>query len=142
MRTPCQHVPVNPASMGRSATTGDQPQRSAASVWQVRAATCLAIGRNLLRSFPFLGLVHRVFILHVLRSCASSLCTPFSFMLSSLHLCFGLHIFRCPPTASSIFSLLLLLQSFSPHGLTQTFQHFRKYRQKIFLLFAKTAEDF
>ena len=45
--------------------------------------------------------------------------TPFffmSFLLTSLHLSFGLPIFRCPPT--SIFSLLHLRQSFSTHGLT------------------------
>ena len=46
----------------------------------------------LLRSFPYLGSAHRVFDLHVLRSCASSICTCFSFMaflITSLHLSFG-----------------------------------------------------
>ena len=38
------------------------------------------------------------------------------FLISSLHLSFGLPIFRCPPTY--MLSLLHLLQSFSPHGLT------------------------
>ena len=50
-----------------------------------------------------------VFNLHVLRSCASSLCTPFSFMsflVTAYHLSFGLPIFRCPP--ASMFSLLHL----------------------------------
>ena len=56
-------------------------------------------GRNIKFSFHF--------ILHVLRSCAFSLSTPFSFTyfrITSLHFSFGLPIFRCPPT--SIFSLL------------------------------------
>ena len=38
------------------------------------------------------------------------------FLITSLHLSFGLPICQGPPT--SIFSLLHLLQSFSPHGLT------------------------
>ena len=33
----------------------------------------------LLQPFPYLGLAHQVFTLYVLRSCAFSLCTPFSF---------------------------------------------------------------
>ena len=73
----------------------------------------------LLRPFLYLGSTHRVFNLHVLRSCVSSIFTPFSFMsflVTSLHLSFGLPIFRCSPT--SMFSLLYLLQSFSSHGLT------------------------
>ena len=73
----------------------------------------------LLRPFPNLGSAQRVFNLHVLRSCASSIVNPFSFMsflITSLHISFGRPIFRCPP--SSMFSLLCLLQSFSPHGLT------------------------
>ena len=37
------------------------------------------------------------------------------FLITSVHLSFGLAIFRCPST--SIFPLLHLLQSFSPHGL-------------------------
>ena len=73
----------------------------------------------LFRPFRYFEGAHQVFNLHVLRTCASSLYTPFSFMsflLASLHLSFGLPIFRCPPT--SMFSLLHLLQSFSPHDLT------------------------
>ena len=38
------------------------------------------------------------------------------FLITSLHLSFWLLLFRCPST--SMFSLLHLLQSFSPHGLT------------------------
>ena len=39
------------------------------------------------------------------------------FIITSLHLSFGLPIFRCPPT--SIFHALIhILLSFSPHGLT------------------------
>ena len=56
----------------------------------------------LLRAFPYLGSSHRVFNLHILRSCASSIFTPFSFMsfhITSLHLSFCLHIFRCAPTS-------------------------------------------
>ena len=59
-------------------------------------------------SFFLFGSAHRVFILHVLRFCASSLCTPFSFMsfrITSLQLSFGLPIFRCPLT--SIFHVLI-----------------------------------
>ena len=41
------------------------------------------------------------------------------FLITSLHLSFGLPIFRCPPT--SMFALLHLLQSFSSHGLTISF---------------------
>ena len=66
----------------------------------------------LLRPFSYLGSVHHVFILHVLRSCASSIFTPFSFMsfpIRSLHLSFGLPIFRCPPT--SIFHVLITTSS-------------------------------
>ena len=69
--------------------------------------------------FPYLWSAHQVFNLHVLRSCASSIFTPFSFMsflVTSLHLSFGLPIFRCPPTY--MFSLLHLLLSFSPHART------------------------
>ena len=69
----------------------------------------------LLRPFPYLGSAHRVFNLYVFRSCAFSICTCFSFfsfLVTSLHLCFGLPIFRCPPT--NMFSLLHLLQSLSP----------------------------
>ena len=70
-------------------------------------------------SSAHLGSAHQVCNLYVLRSCASSIFTCFSFMsfrITSLHLSFGLPLFRCPPT--SIFSLLHLLQSFSPHDLT------------------------
>ena len=52
------------------------------------------------------------------RSCSSSLRTPFSFiffLIISLHLSFGLPVFRCPPTS---ISLLHIRISFSPHGLT------------------------
>ena len=73
----------------------------------------------LLQPFPYLGSAHRVFNLHVLRSCASSIFTCISFMsfvITSLHPSFGLPIVRCPPT--SILSLLHLLQSFSPHVVT------------------------
>ena len=47
-------------------------------------------------------LAYRVFNLHVLRFCASSIFTCFSFMSflkTSLHLRVGLPMFRCPPTA-------------------------------------------
>ena len=61
-----------------------------------------------LRPFPYLGSAHRVFNLHVLWSCGSSIFTWFSFMsflITSLHLSsFGLPILRCPPT--SMFSFL------------------------------------
>ena len=72
----------------------------------------------LLQAFPYLGSSHRVFNLHVLRSYASSIFTPstfVSFLITSLHLSFCLHIFRCEPT--SIIHVLHQ-QSFSPHGLT------------------------
>ena len=68
--------------------------------------------------FPYLGSVHRLFNLHVLRSCASSIFTPLSFiyfLITSLHLSFRLHIVRCSPT--SIFSLIYILRYFSPHGI-------------------------
>ena len=68
--------------------------------------------RLLLRSFPYLGSWHQVFNLLVLRSCASSIFTCFSFMsflITSLHLGFGLPIFRCPPT--SIFDVLITKSS-------------------------------
>ena len=102
---------------------------------------------DLLRSFPYFGSAHRVLILSVLRSRSSSRCTLVSFiyfLLPSLHLsislpiyrcphtsisvsvflslgvhplpCSHYYIFRCPPT--SMFSLLHILQSFSPHDLT------------------------
>ena len=60
-----------------------------------------------LRPFPYLGSAHRVFNLHFLWSCGSSIFTWFSFMsflITSLHLSFGLPILRCPPT--SMFSFL------------------------------------
>ena len=71
-----------------------------------------------LRSFPYLGSAHRVFNLHVIRSCAPSIFTPFFVVyfligLTSLRLSFGVH-----PFPSSLFKLLHLLQLFSPHGLT------------------------
>ena len=61
----------------------------------------------LLQHFPYLGSPHLVFNIHVLRFCASSVFTCFSFMSflrTSLHLSFGLLIFHCPPT--SIFHVL------------------------------------
>ena len=51
--------------------------------------------------FIYLGSAHRVFNLHVLRSCASSIFTYFSFMsfcITLLHLTSGIPIFQCPPT--------------------------------------------
>ena len=59
--------------------------------------------------FLFLHLrsAHKVFILHVLPSCASSLCTPFSFM--SLHLSFCLPMSRCP--LISIFYVVITTSS-------------------------------
>ena len=57
---------------------------------------------NTLGPFPYLGSGHRVFILLVLRSCASSLCTAFSFMpfcitstSVSVVLSFGVHPLPC-----------------------------------------------
>ena len=67
----------------------------------------------LLRPSPYMWLAHQVFTLHVLRSCASSIFTCFSFMsFLKKSLSSGLPIFQCPPT--SMFSLLHLRQSFSP----------------------------
>ena len=60
--------------------------------------------------FGYLGSAHRVFNLHVLLSCASSIFTCFSFehlLITSLHLSVGFPIFRCPPP--SMFSLLILI---------------------------------
>ena len=72
-----------------------------------------------------MGSAHQVFNLHVLQSCASSIFTCFffvRFLISSLHLSFGLPIFWCPP--NSMFSLLHLIQSFYPRGLlTKYIQH-------------------
>ena len=71
----------------------------------------------LLRPFPYLGSVHQVFILHIPRSCASSIFTYFSFMsfrITSLHFSFCLSVsihFHLP---CSHYVLLLLLP-FSPH---------------------------
>ena len=53
---------------------------------------------------PYLGSAHRVFILYVLRYCASSIFTCFSFMsflIPSLHLSFGLpiHLPNTSPTS-------------------------------------------
>ena len=72
---------------------------------------------------PYLGSAYRAFIPHVLRSCASSLCTSLSFMsfhITSLNLrfgrlCFGLLIFQCAPIY--IFRVLITT-SFSPYVLT------------------------
>ena len=60
-----------------------------------------------LRYFPMWS-AHRVSNLHVLRYCASSIFTCFSFMyflITSLHLSFGFPIFRCPTT--SVFHVLI-----------------------------------
>ena len=69
---------------------------------------------------PILGSANRVFNLHVIRSCASFF-TRFSFvyfLITSLHLSFGLPIFWCPPTSTfSALGLIHHLQSFSSHGL-------------------------
>ena len=65
------------------------------------------------RPFPYLGSAHQVFNIHVLRSCASSIFTSLSFMsflITSLHLSFGLPIFRCPPI--SIFHVINHYYSF------------------------------
>ena len=83
---------------------------------------CLVL---LIWPFPYLGSAHQIFNLHVLRSCAS-IFTPFSFvsfLITSLHLSFGLPIFRCPPT--SMFLLLRLLQCFStwPDHLSRASQY-------------------
>ena len=73
---------------------------------------CFHISLNFFFSlFPIWGSMHQVFNLHVLRSCASSIFTPFFFMYFLI-----IPIFRCPPT--SVFSLLHLLQLFYPHGPT------------------------
>ena len=42
------------------------------------------------------------------------------FLITSLHLSFGLPIFLCPPTYISHVLITNLLQSFSPHGLTMS----------------------
>ena len=65
----------------------------------------------LLRPFHYLRSAHQVFNLHVLVLLLSLLVSPevVSFLVTSLHLSFGLPIFRCPPT--SIFSSLHLLSS-------------------------------
>ena len=55
----------------------------------------------LLGTFPYLGSASGVFNIQVLRSCASSILTPFSFMsflITSDHLSFSLSIFRYPST--------------------------------------------
>ena len=79
----------------------------------LKCCQSIAIVSSLLlfRPFPYLGSVHRLSSLHVFRYCASSIFTCFAFMYvltTSLHLRFGVPIFRC----------LYLLLSFSPHGLT------------------------
>ena len=73
----------------------------------------------LLWTCPYSGSVRRVFNIHVLLSCASSMCTPFSFLITSRHFSFSLPIFRCPLT--SIFYDLItthLHQAFFPRDLT------------------------
>ena len=58
------------------------------------------------------GVAHKVFILHALQSCDTSLCTPVSFMsflTTSLHFSFDLPIFQCLLT--SIFRVLIALFS-------------------------------
>ena len=64
------------------------------------------------RPFSYLRSQHQVTILHVLRSHASSLCTPVSFVsfgITSLHSNCGLPIFQCPLT--SIFHVLITISS-------------------------------
>ena len=83
-------------------------------------ACSLTVVPSLLRLFPCLGSEHQVFNLHVLRSCASSIFTPFSFiyfLITSLHFSFSLPIFRCPslllfsPVCLPHLPLLLILHS-------------------------------
>ena len=62
--------------------------------------------------FPYLGSEHQVFILQVLRSCASSLCTPVpltSFRITSLYFSFGLPIFQ--GSFTSIFHIPITISS-------------------------------
>ena len=95
-----------------------EEQKGLSNNWAGRNIS-LQFFKLLLVPFSYLWSVHRVFNLHALRSCASSIFTCFSFvsfLITSLHLSFALPIFRCPPT--SIFPSLHLLQSFSPHALT------------------------
>ena len=67
----------------------------------------------LLRPIPYLGSAHRVFNLHVLRTCTSSVNTNFSIMyfllITSLHLSLGLPVCRCPPI--SIFHVIITTSS-------------------------------
>ena len=80
--------------------------------WQAGHLTSWSRILLVLWPFLYLGSAHRVFNLHVLRSCASSLCTTFSFMsflITSLHFSFDLPIFRCPP--ASIFHVIITTYS-------------------------------
>ena len=100
------------ADAWRTVKSTDQRTRNRQTSNSKRLGKCAPPGGLLLRHFPYLGSPHLVFNLHVLRPCASSLCTPFSFMcflITSLHLSFGLPIFRCPPTP--IFHVLIAISS-------------------------------
>ena len=73
---------------------------------------CRSLQSGILRSrrVVFLGVGESSFNLHVLRSCASSILICFSFMhflITSLHLSFGLPIFL--GTSTSMFSVLIKL---------------------------------
>ena len=75
---------------------------------------------DLLWPFPYLWSAQRVFNLHVLRSCASSLCTPFSFMsflITSFH-SISVFVFLSFSVYSLPCSHHYIFLSFSPHGLT------------------------
>ena len=74
----------------------------------------------LIRHFSLLGSWHRIFILHVLLSCASPIFTPFSFMsflITSLTSVSVFLYFGDYPLPFSIFSLLHLVPYFSPNDL-------------------------
>ena len=72
----------------------------------------------LLRSFPYLGSAHRVFDLNVLRPCAYSfLLRVCSISITPLPISVLLNV-GVNPHPSFTFSLLQIIQSLSPHGLT------------------------
>ena len=61
----------------------------------------LKVDNDELRPYPYLGSALRAFNVHVIRSSASII-TPFPimcFLITLLHLSFGLIVFRCPPTS-------------------------------------------
>ena len=100
-------VPVIRAKTADPVSTKTKP--SPAFVMVPTRAHCVNMVREptllLLQSFPYLRATHEVFILHLLRFCASSLCTPFafgSFRITSLHLSFCFHIFRVHSLPSSM----------------------------------------